>query len=158
MDLTSIETNKHIIWDESIEKILSELGDEAQINAFLHKHSQIYYTRENIKYQLPIIVLSALSGTGNFISSNFPEYADTIILGIGGISIFTSILSSEKFLLAISIPLFYMPTQKIILVSSASAFNTKSRDATILSAFDLSANPETEPLTNIFSFWPADMP
>jgi hypothetical protein len=102
MDLASLETNKNINWDDSIEKILSELGDEAQINAFLHKHSQIYYTRENIKYQLPIIVLSALSGTGNFISSNFPDYAETIVLAVGGLSIFTSILSSVAQFLKVS--------------------------------------------------------
>jgi hypothetical protein len=102
MDLASIETNKNIIWDESIENILCELGDEAQINAFLHKHAQIYYTHQNIKYQLPIIILSALSGTGNFISSNFPDYAETIILAVGGMSIFTSIISSVAQFLKVS--------------------------------------------------------
>ena len=102
MDLASIETNKHIIWDESIENILSELGDEAQINAYLHKKAQIHYTQKNIKYQLPIIILSALSGTGNFVSSNFPNYSEYIILGVGGISIFTSIISSVAQFLQIS--------------------------------------------------------
>lgn len=102
MDLASIETNKHIIWDDSIENILSELGDEAQINAYLHKKAQIHYTQKNIKYQLPIIILSALSGTGNFVSSNFPNYSQYIILGVGGISIFTSIISSVAQFLQIS--------------------------------------------------------
>ena len=102
MDLSSIETNKYITWDDSIEKILSEIGDEAQINAYLHKKAQIHYTRKNIKFQLPIIILSALSGTGNFISSNFPTYSEYIILGIGGISIFTSIISSVAQFLQIS--------------------------------------------------------
>jgi hypothetical protein len=102
MDLASVETNKHITWDDSIEKILSELGDESQINAYLHKKAQIYYTHKNIKYQLPIIILSALSGTGNFISSNFPDYSEYIILGVGGMSIFTSIISSVAQFLQIS--------------------------------------------------------
>jgi hypothetical protein len=86
----------------SIENILSELGDEAQINAYLHKKAQIHYTQKNIKYQLPIIILSALSGTGNFVSSNFPNYSEYIILGVGGISIFTSIISSVAQFLQIS--------------------------------------------------------
>ena len=51
MDLASVETNKYLIWDESVENILSELGDEEQINAFLHKQAQIYKTNKNIKYQ-----------------------------------------------------------------------------------------------------------
>jgi len=102
MDLASIETNRNTEWDESIENILSEIGDESQINAFMHKKAQSYYTKENIKYQLPIIILSALSGTGNFISANFPEYSSTIVLAVGGVSIFTSILSSVAQFLKVS--------------------------------------------------------
>lgn len=102
MDLGSIGTNRNIEWDDSIENILSEIGDESQINAYMHKKAQAYYTAENIKYQLPIIVLSALSGTGNFISANFPAYSSIIILAVGGVSIFTSILSSVAQFLKVS--------------------------------------------------------
>ena len=102
MDLRSVETNKCIEWDTSIEDILSELGDEAQINAFMHKMSNIYFSNKNIYFQLPIIILSALSGTGNFISNNFPNYQQAIILSIGGLSIFTSILSSVAQFLKVS--------------------------------------------------------
>ena len=89
-------------WEESVEQILSELGDEAQINAYLHKKSNEYYTVQNIKYQLPIIILSALSGTGNFISSNFLTYQQIIVLAVGGVSIFTSIISSVAQFLKVS--------------------------------------------------------
>jgi len=92
----------HTEWDESVENILSELGDEAQINAFLHKKANEYYTIQNIKYQLPIIIFSALSGTGNFISANFPDYAQIIILSVGGLSICTSIISSVAQFLKVS--------------------------------------------------------
>ena len=92
----------HTEWDESVENILSELGDEAQINAFLHKKANEYYTKQNIKYQLPIIIFSALSGTGNFISANFPDYAQIIILSVGGLSICTSIISSVAQFLKVS--------------------------------------------------------
>ena len=102
MDILSVDTNKDITWDESIEKIFSELGDEAQINAFLHKKAAEHFTRKNIYYQLPIIVLSALSGSGNFISANFPTYSELIILSIGGVSIFTSIISSVAQFLKVS--------------------------------------------------------
>ena len=102
MDLTSEGGTRNVEWDESIENILSEIGDESQINAFMHKKAQIYYTNQNIKYQLPIIVLSALSGTGNFISANFPDYSSIIILAVGGVSIFTSIISSVAQFLQVS--------------------------------------------------------
>ena len=89
-------------WDESIEQIMCELGDEAQINAYLHKKSHEYYVKKNLKYQLPIIIMSALSGTGNFISSYFPGYSEIIILSVGGISIMTSIISSVAQFLKVS--------------------------------------------------------
>lgn len=102
MDFSSVELNKDIEWDDSVEGILSEIGDESQINAYMHKKSQTYYTKQNIKYQLPIIILSALSGTGNFVSTNFPDYSKYIILAVGGVSIFTSILSSVAQFLKVS--------------------------------------------------------
>ena len=102
MDLRSVETNKFIEWDDSVEAILAELGDEAQINAYLHKMANVHFTNKNIKFQLPIIILSALSGTGNFVSNNFPDYQQIIILAIGGISIFTSIISSVAQFLKVS--------------------------------------------------------
>lgn len=102
MDFSSVELNKDIEWDDSVEGILSEIGDESQINAYMHKKSQSYYTKQNIKYQLPIIILSALSGTGNFVSTNFPDYSKYIILAVGGVSIFTSILSSVAQFLKVS--------------------------------------------------------
>ena len=45
-------------------------------------------------YQLPIIILSVMCGSGNFVSTSFPENQDTIILGVGVLSIITSIISS----------------------------------------------------------------
>jgi hypothetical protein len=99
---TATFENPCMKWEESVEKILSELGDEAQISAFLHKKAHEYYSVQNIKYQLPIIIFSAISGTGNFISSNFPDYSTIIILSVGGLSIFTSIISSVAQFLKVS--------------------------------------------------------
>ena len=51
-ELTSSQPQE---WEESIEKILSELGDEAQINAYLHKKANDYYTTQNIIIELNAI-------------------------------------------------------------------------------------------------------
>lgn len=100
--MTSIEANHNINWDDSIEKILSELADEAQINAYMHKDAHTYFERQNIKFQAPVIILSLISGSGNFVSTNFPTYSTYIILGVGGISMITSIISSIAQLLKVS--------------------------------------------------------
>lgn len=85
---------ENMIWHDSLEKIFSDLGDEAQINASLHQKSFKYYYRKSVKFQLPIIILSVLSGSGNFVSASFPEHQEMMILIIGGVSILTSVISS----------------------------------------------------------------
>ncbi len=81
-------------WHESHERVLVELSEESQISSYMHKLAHEYYSRKNIQYQLPIIILSVVSGSANFISSSFPDQQAYIVLGVGGISIMTSIISS----------------------------------------------------------------
>jgi hypothetical protein len=81
-------------WHESHEKVLVELSEEAQINAYLHKKAYEHFSAKNIRYQLPIIILSVISGSANFISSSFADQQQYIVLGVGGLSILTSIISS----------------------------------------------------------------
>jgi hypothetical protein len=70
------------------------LGDEAQLQALCHMKSHEEFSTRSRQYQLPIIVLSVMCGSGNFVSTSFPENQDTIILGVGVLSIITSIISS----------------------------------------------------------------
>ena len=85
---------ENMTWHDSLEKIFSDLGDEAQINASLHQKSFKHYYRKSVKFQLPIIILSVLSGSGNFVSASFPDHQEMMILIIGGVSILTSVISS----------------------------------------------------------------
>jgi hypothetical protein len=100
--LEYVNDQHHLEWHESLELIFSELLDESQVRAFFHKKSHEYYSKENIKYQLPIIIFSAIAGSGNFISSTFPTVQQYIILGVGGLSIGTSIISSISQFLKLS--------------------------------------------------------
>lgn len=89
-----VPNSKNLKWDAAIEEIFMELADESQINSFLHKRAHQFFKYKNMKYQLPVILFSALSGSGNFISTYFPENMDTIVLAIGFVSILISIVSS----------------------------------------------------------------
>jgi hypothetical protein len=81
-------------WHESYELIFSELCDEAQIRGYLHKKAYEYFYTKNLWFQIPIMMFSAISGSGNFISSSFPDIQKYIILAVGGLSIITGIISS----------------------------------------------------------------
>tara|TARA_Y100000389_G_scaffold205050_1_gene262441 strand:- start:845 stop:1651 length:807 start_codon:yes stop_codon:yes gene_type:complete len=82
------------IWHESNELFFKSLGDEAQLQALCHMKSHEEFSVRSMKYQLPIIILSVMCGSGNFVSTSFPDNQATIILGVGVLSIFTSIISS----------------------------------------------------------------
>ena len=88
-----MEQNQHI-WHESNEVFFKALGDEAQLQALCHMKSHEEFSTRSRGYQLPIIILSVMCGSGNFVSTSFPENQDTIILGVGVLSIITSIISS----------------------------------------------------------------
>ena len=83
-----------IDWHESVESLLSELCDEAQIRCRLHNRHHHWYATRNKRYTLPVVVLSALSGSGNFLAGQFPVVEQHLIIGIGCISIFISIISA----------------------------------------------------------------
>ena len=82
------------IWHKSNEIFFKSLGDEAQLQALCHMKSHEEFSNRSRKYQLPIIILSVMCGSGNFVSTSFPDNQDTIILGVGLVSIVTSIISS----------------------------------------------------------------
>jgi hypothetical protein len=81
-------------WDSSTEKLLSVIADEAQIRSILHHNCHLHYKFWSTLIQIPVIVLSTITGGGNFISSSFAPYKDMLIMIIGGISIFIAAIST----------------------------------------------------------------
>ncbi len=81
-------------WDDSHDQLCSAIAEESQVNSYLHRKAFEYFERKNMLFQMPIIILSVLSGSANFISSSFPEVQKHIVLGVGGLSIGISIISS----------------------------------------------------------------
>jgi len=83
-----------MIWDNASEDLLESLVDEAQIRHRLHKRMYERYSKRNTRWTLPVIILSVVSGSGNFISQSFPTIEKEMIISIGGISVLVSIISS----------------------------------------------------------------
>ena len=81
-------------WHSSIENLLESLCDESQLRNKLHHNHYSWYSKRNNYYSLPIVILSVLSGSGNFLAGQFPAVEQFLIIGIGCVSIFTSIISA----------------------------------------------------------------
>lgn len=78
----------------SVEGLLQKYCDEAQTREALHRRSYYKYKKLTTCFNLPIIVLSALSGSFQFLSKGYPQAEQYIITGTAGVSILTAIISA----------------------------------------------------------------
>ena len=81
-------------WDASVETLLQKYCDEAQVREGLHRRSYYKYKRLTTCFSLPVICLSALSGSLQFLSKGYKEIEQYIVTGTASISILTSIVSA----------------------------------------------------------------
>ena len=81
-------------WDDSVERLLQKYCDEAQTREALHRRSYYSYKKLNTCFSLPIIVLSALSGSFQFLSKGYPSIEQYIVTATASVSILTSIISA----------------------------------------------------------------
>ena len=148
-------------WNRPLETLLRELADESQILASLHQKSHEYFAAKNKKYQLPIIILSVISGSGNFVSNSFPDEQEVIILGIGVLSICTSIISSVSQYLKLS---EYSEAHRIASVSWEKFYQTirfqlirRRQDRTDLSEYMTMVTNEYQRMKETSPIIPKDM-
>ena len=81
-------------WDASVEGLLQKYCDEAQTREALHRKSYYAYKKLTTCFNLPVIVLSCLSGSFQFLSKGYPEIEQHIVTGTASISILTAIISA----------------------------------------------------------------
>ena len=65
-------------WSDEIEELLSEWGEISMCYSYLHNFSQRKYKKKYHHLQIPIIILSTLTGTANFATDGYvPENIKT---------------------------------------------------------------------------------
>lgn len=83
-------------WSDEIEDLLSEWGEVAMCYAYLHNFSTRKYKKKYHHLQVPIIILSTLTGTANFATDSYvPEnFQHGFSAGVGALNIFCGILGT----------------------------------------------------------------
>ena len=94
MELVDTYTKEKMVWHESVERLLQKYCDEAQVRESLHRKAYYFYKRSLAWFQLPIIILSAASGSVQFLSKSFPKHEGTIVMGTATVSIAVSIITA----------------------------------------------------------------
>ena len=82
------------MWEDSIERLLQRYCDESQVREQLHRKAYYYYKKTLTWFQLPIIIMSAVSGSMQFLSKSYPKFESTIVTSTASLSIGVSIISA----------------------------------------------------------------
>lgn len=85
-----------LVWTDSTEQLLVKWGDTAACYSWLHDQSFRKFKLNNYFFSIPIIILSTITGTLNVgLQSVVPtEYIKTAQIAIGGVNIFTGIITT----------------------------------------------------------------
>ena len=83
-------------WSDEIEELLSEWGEVAMCYAYLHNFGQRKYKKKYHHLQIPIIILSTLTGTANFATDSYvpADFKQGFSAGVGSLNIFCGILGT----------------------------------------------------------------
>jgi len=64
--------SEEIIWHEQQENILKKWGEIGSSYRFMHDRAYLKFEKQNLRFALPVIILSTITGTANFAQSSFP--------------------------------------------------------------------------------------
>lgn len=91
------------IWHHQQESILKGWGESAACYRYMHYQAFLKYRKSNMRYTLPVIVLSTITGTANFAQEQFPVGLKPYVApGIGGLNLIAGLVATIAQFLKIS--------------------------------------------------------
>jgi len=90
----SVIEEKDYLWKEDQEDILKKWADKGTCFKMMHERAYKKYWCMNAWFNIPVIIISTITGTGNFASNNFGAYAQMFTFIIGGFNIFAGMLAT----------------------------------------------------------------
>jgi len=95
MEFKKKEQPKTRKWHPQQEKILKGWGESSSCYRYMHFKAYQKYKATSMRFTLPIIIISTLTGTANFAQETFPESWRSIVpLGIGGFNLVAAIMTT----------------------------------------------------------------
>ena len=85
---------KDYSWKREQEQILKKWGDKSMCFKMMHERAYKKYWCLNAWFNIPVIIISTITGTGNFASGSFGVYSEYISFIIGGFNLFAGILAT----------------------------------------------------------------
>ena len=83
------------VWHPSQEKILKTWGEASACYRYMHNHAYLVFKKQSMRFTLPVIVLSTITGTANFAQSSFPpNMRSSAPAIIGGLNLIAGIIAT----------------------------------------------------------------
>lgn len=82
-------------WNEQHESILRQWGEASGCYRYMNHRAYIMYKGLSMRFTLPVIVLSTLTGTANFAQEQFPESMRSMVPSvIGGLNLIAGLVAT----------------------------------------------------------------
>ena len=83
------------IWHPQQEKILKSWGEAAACYRYMHYQAYCSYKNLSMKFTIPLIIVSTVTGTANFAQETFPPTVQPFVpSAIGGLNLITAIATT----------------------------------------------------------------
>ena len=90
-------------WHPQHHNILKEWAEIGYSYRYLHDKAFIYYSKQNLRFALPVIIISTLTGTANFAQQSFPKnWQTTTPLIIGTFNLVAGLITTIAQFLRVS--------------------------------------------------------
>ena len=89
------EINMKEMWNEYHENVLRQWGEASACYRYMHHRSFLLYKKLSLRFNLPVIVLSTVTGTANFAQNTFPpSMRGTVPAIIGGMNLIAGLIAT----------------------------------------------------------------
>jgi len=91
------------VWHTQQEEILKRWSEIGSSYRFMHDRSYSKFEKQNLRFALPVIVISTITGTANFAQGTFPpSWQPYVPLGIGFLNLTAGLLTTVAQFLRVS--------------------------------------------------------
>jgi hypothetical protein len=91
----SEEINMEELWNEYHENVLRQWGEASACYRYMHHRGFLLYKRLSLRFNLPVIVLSTVTGTANFAQTSFPAGIRSVVPSIiGGMNLIAGLIAT----------------------------------------------------------------
>jgi hypothetical protein len=91
---SKVSTEKDYAWKKEQENILKKWADKSLCFKMMHERAYKRFWCLNAWFNIPVIIISTITGTGNFASGSFGPNGSFIIFILGGFNLFAGILAT----------------------------------------------------------------